>query len=165
MIGISRHTDYAMRIVLHLSALPESTQVTADEIARKRLLPRAFMRRIIVRLAEAKILRTVRGAGGGIMLARPASEISMFDVVVAMEREVTLNPCVDHPLSCPLSVSCPVNRAWEGVTKQLQTTLSGIRFDQLANAIEPKSAKAGYTGPPSAGAGRKSAKGGRRGRS
>jgi Rrf2 family protein len=136
MIGIGRHTDYASRIILHLSALPAGAQVTADSIAKRKLLPRAFMRRVVVRLAAANLLRTVRGAGGGVALARPASEISLLDVVTAMEGGLKLNVCVDDPRACPLSPACPVQRAWTDVTGQLETLLSRIRFDRLANALE-----------------------------
>ena len=169
MIGIGRHTDYAARIVLHLSALPHGARVTSETIAKKRLLPRAFMRRIVVRLAAANVLRTVRGAGGGIALARPASEISLLDVVQAMEGDLMLNACVGRPMACPLSAACPVQRAWTGVTKQLETALFGIRFSQLANAMEQEIGRTGYprkSGPKARVARRqkKLDKGGKRGR-
>ena len=167
MIGIGRHTDYAARIILHLSALPQGSQVTAEDVAKKRLLPRAFMRRIVVRLAASNILRTVRGAGGGISLARPPSEISLLDVVQAMEGGLTLNACVNQPMACPLSAGCPVQRAWTDATKQLETILSAIRFSQLANAAEREIAQSGYPRRLKAGAGRTKKelkKGGKRGR-
>ena len=123
MLGIGRHTDYAARIVLHLACLPEGTQVTAGEIARKRLLPPSFIRRIVGRLAAAGIVRTARGAGGGVALARQPGEISLLDVVAAMEGGITLNACVDTPRSCPLAEACPVQRAWTGVTRALEAEL------------------------------------------
>ncbi len=146
MLGIGRHTDYAARIVLHLSCLPEGTQVTADEISRKRLLPPSFIRRIVGRLATAGILRTTRGAGGGVALARKPGEISLLDVVAAMEGGVTLNACVDTPRSCPLAEACPVQRAWTGVTRSLEAELDAVRFDALADPLEHRLAHAGYGG-------------------
>ena len=119
MIGIGRHTDYAARIVLHLASLEEGTKLTAAEIAARRLLPPAFVRRIIGKLAEAGILLTSRGAGGGVTLARPAREISLLDVVVAMEGGLVLNACVDTPSACPLATACPVNSAWREATGTL----------------------------------------------
>jgi Rrf2 family transcriptional regulator, iron-sulfur cluster assembly transcription factor len=168
MIGIGRHTDYAARIILHLSALPEGTQVTAGDIAGERLLPRPFMRRIVVQLAAAGILRTIRGAGGGIALARPASKISLLDVMRAMEGDLVLNACVGQPAGCPLSAACTVQRAWTKVTRQLEKTLSDIRFDRLANGIEREIAKGGYANKPGSKTGSlqslKNKKGGKHGR-
>jgi Rrf2 family protein len=114
--------------------LGEGAQITAEEVSRKRLLPRAFVRRIIRRLGSAGILRTIRGAGGGIALSRPASQISLLDVIRAVEGGFTLNPCVDNPLACPLTKSCPVRTSWASVTDQTAAALGAIRFDYLAKA-------------------------------
>jgi Rrf2 family protein len=169
MIGIGRQTDYAARIVLHLSALPKGAQATTEDIAKKRLLPRAFMRRIVVRLAAANILRTVRGAGGGIALARPASQISLLDIVTAMEGELMLNACVHQPMACPLSAACPVQRTWTDATKHLHAFLSSVHFDRLGRGIEKKIARSGYATALGAKAGtvrrqKELKKGGKRGR-
>jgi Rrf2 family protein len=132
MIGIGRHTDYATRIILHLSMLGAGAQITADEVARKRLLPRAFVRSIIRRLGAAGILRTSRGAGGGISLARPPAQISLFDIVQAMEGGLNFNACVENPSACPLAVICPVQSAWTDITAQIADSLKAVRFDHLA---------------------------------
>lgn len=149
MLGIGRHTDYAARIVLHLASLEEGAQVAAAEIASRRLLPAAFVRRIVGKLAAAGILRTTRGAGGGVSLARPAAEISLLDIVEAMEGGLVLNACVDTPSACPLAASCPVQRAWTDATRQLAETLGDVRFDRLARPIS-KSAT-GAAGAPAPG--------------
>jgi Rrf2 family protein len=132
MITIRRDTDYAVRVVLHLSMLGEGARITAEEVAAQRLLPRAFVRRIIGRLGAAGLLRTVRGAGGGIALSRPASEVSLLDVVAAMEGGFALNCCVDDPKACPLTKDCPVRRSWITVSNQIAGSLGAIRFDHLA---------------------------------
>ena len=136
MQGIGRQTDYASRIVLHLACLREGAQVPMKEIAAKRLLPPAFIRRIVARLASAGILSTSRGAGGGIRLARPASEISLLDVVRVFEGGIVLNRCVDDPQPCPLTESCPVQRAWTSATRQVESYLASVRFDRLAARAE-----------------------------
>jgi Rrf2 family protein len=144
MIGIARHTDYAARVVLHLACLEPGTQVTIAEIAEKRLLPGPFVRRVVGRLAEAGLVATTRGMGGGVRLARPASEISLLDVVIAMEGGLALNHCVDNPKACPLAAACPVQRAWTDATRQLEATLGAVRFDQLATRLERGVTERGY---------------------
>ena len=144
MLGIARHTDYAARIILHLACLEGGARVPIAEIAARRLLPGAFVRRVVVRLASAGLLRTVRGAGGGVQLARPAAEISLLDLVRAMEGGVALNRCVAAPQACPLASTCPVQRAWTGATRHLEDYLDTVRFDVLANALETGVAKQGY---------------------
>ena len=144
MIGIGRHTDYAARIVLHLATLERGARITSAEIAARRLLPPAFVRRIVGKLADAGILRTTRGAGGGVTLARPAGEITLLDVVKAMEGGLVLNACVDTPTACPLTAVCPVNGAWCDATDTLAASLSRVRFDTLADSIETSVTRDGY---------------------
>lgn len=136
MLQIARHTDYAARIVLHLACLEEGTQASIAEIAAQRLLPAPFVRRLIGRLVRGGILATVRGSGGGIRLARPASGISLLDVVRVMEGPIALNHCVDNDHACPFSSQCPVQTAWTDATRVLEAQLAAARFDQLARGPE-----------------------------
>ena len=132
MITISRETDYACRVILHLALLPPGQRVTAQEIAEQRIVPRALVRRVVTRLGAAKLVTTTRGSGGGLALARPASEISLQDVVEAMEGPVALNTCVIYPRECPLAQVCPVHEAWASARAALTRELSQTTFDQLA---------------------------------
>src|SRR5512141_1753163 len=112
MISISRQTDYACRVLLHLALLPPEARVTAQDISRRRIIPRAFVRRIITELGKAQLITTTRGSGGGVALARPSSEISLLQVVEAMEGPLALNPCTLDPATCPLLQTCPVHDEW-----------------------------------------------------
>jgi Rrf2 family protein len=165
MIAIRRDTDYAARIILHLSMLGEGAQITAEEVSRKRMLPRAFVRRIIRRLGAAGILRTLRGAGGGIALSRSSAQISLLDIIRAMEGELAFSPCVDSPPSCPLSSDCPVRRSWATVTEQLSNSLGAIHFDDLAkDSNHSHRLKSGNPRAPAAGQTKREKKGEGRGR-
>ncbi|HPC84309.1 MAG TPA: Rrf2 family transcriptional regulator [Thermoanaerobaculaceae bacterium] len=144
MIGIARHTDYAARVVLHLACLEPGAQVTIAEIAENRLLPAPFVRRVVGKLVAAGLLVSTRGMGGGVRLARPAADISLLDVVMAMEGGVALNHCVDNPKACPLAARCPVQRAWTEATRQLEATLGAVTFDQLATRLERGVTQRGY---------------------
>lgn len=134
MLGIGRHTDYAARLLLHLACLEPGARVTIAEVATQKLLPTAFVRRLVGRLTRAGILATVRGLGGGIRLARPAEDITLFDLVHAMEGGVALNHCVDNLSTCPLAGGCPVQSAWTGVTRTLEESLRAVNFAQMATA-------------------------------
>jgi Rrf2 family protein len=136
MIGISRQTDYAARLVLHLATLPPDTQVSIAEISKLRLLPVAFVRRLAGSLVKAGVLLTARGSGGGIRLGRSAAEISLLDVVNAVEGGIVLNQCLDGKHMCPLSQGCPVQAAWAAATRALETHLAAVRFDALARDSE-----------------------------
>ena len=147
MLQIARHTDYAARIVLHLACLEEGVQASIGEIAEQRLLPEPFVRRLISRLVKGGILATVRGSGGGIRLGRPASEISLLDLVQVMEGPIALNRCVDDDHACPFTTLCPVQTAWTDATRILEAQLAATRFDALA--IGPEGHRAAHQCSPS----------------
>ena len=132
MITISRQTDYACRVILHLATLSPGTRVTAQEIAARRIIPRALVRRIITQLGKAKLITTTRGMGGGLALARLASEISLLDVTQAMEGTLALNACVTNPNACPLMKVCSVHEIWVDAHARLVAQLSQATFDKLA---------------------------------
>ncbi|MGC8763465.1 MAG: RrF2 family transcriptional regulator [Acidobacteriota bacterium] len=141
MIGIGRQADYGARIVLHLSGLEPGAQVTAAEIARMRLIPPVLIRRLVSRLSKAGILRTARGSGGGLSLARSPSRISLADVVEAIEGPIALNGCVVSPGACPLAARCPIQRAWVRASRELRVSLRRVRFSQLALRKGPRKRK------------------------
>ncbi len=136
MLTISRETDYAARVVLHLTLQGAGERITAQQIAQQRLIPRALVRRVVTRLAAAGLIVTTRGNEGGIALARPASQISLLEVVEAMEGPVALNQCVVEPGICPLVPACTVHGAWVYARDVIRTHLQSITFDQLAGKKE-----------------------------
>lgn len=135
MFHVVRSTDYAARIVLHLAS-QEDVEALASiaEIAATRDLPVPFVRRIVSQLAEAGILRTARGVGGGVALARPADSITLYDVVVAMEGPTCPSPCLDEAKGCPFAGTCPVRGVWNGAGQILDNHFRSVRFSDLANA-------------------------------
>lgn len=137
MITISRETDYAARVILHLALQREGDRATAQSIAHMRLIPRSLVRRVVTRLASAGLIVTTRGSEGGIALARPAEQISLLEVVEAMEGPVALNVCTVQESACPLVPACNVHNAWVYARGLLRDHLQQITFDQLAQPPAP----------------------------
>ncbi len=132
MLTISRETDYACRVILHLALLPEGQNITAQQIAKGRTIPRAIVRRVITRLSKAQLVVTTRGKGGGLTLARPSDEISLLDVVQAMEGPIMLNACMATAFECPLMSVCSVHEAWTCIHDLVIQQLSTATFAKLA---------------------------------
>lgn len=132
MITISRETDYAARVLLHLALQPPGSRSTARQIAEQRLIPRALVRRVVTRLSAAGLVTTSRGLDGGITLARPPAEISLLEVVEALEGPLALNACTVEPNLCPLMPVCTVHQAWVHAREVLRGVLGGINFAALA---------------------------------
>ena len=145
MLAVNRETDYAARVILHLALQPPGSRTTARQIAKLRLIPGALVRRVVTRLGAAGLITTTRGNNGGISLARPAAEISLLEVVEAMEGPLALNSCTVEPDLCPLMPVCTVHLAWVEARDVLRKTLSSVSFAALAqkggvSASDPPSA-------------------------
>ncbi len=125
---ISRHADYALRIVLHLT--PGSFSRIAD-IARRRKAPPAFLAKIVRNLVRAGLVRTLRGRKGGVALARPASRITVLQVIEAVDGPLALNRCVPGGGGCPLSGSCPAHPLWMKLQKIVADELRAVTIESL----------------------------------
>lgn len=128
---ISRRTDYGVRVILDLAALPPSKRASTQDIASRQGIPSPFLAKIISQLSLSGLVTTFRGAGGGVMLALPPREISLLQVIEALEGPIQLNRCVIQPESCPRSDQCPVHHVWAQAQAQMTSLLSTTTFDVL----------------------------------
>lgn len=124
--------DYAVRIVLDMAITATEERVRGEDVADRHGVPRGVLTRILARLAACGIADTRRGSGGGIMLARPASDISLLEVVEAIDGPLELNRCTRRPGECPRDSFCSVHPVWLEVQHELRSRLLSIRFDALA---------------------------------
>jgi Rrf2 family protein len=129
---ISRRTDYGVRVILDLAGRPQSQRASTKEIAERQNIPNPFLAKIISQLSLADLVTTHRGAGGGVTLSRPASEITLLHVIEALEGPVRLNRCLIEPRACPQNGHCPVHHIWARAQEELTSLLNVTTFDSLA---------------------------------
>ncbi len=131
---ISRRTDYGVRVILDLATQTESERTSTQEIAERQNIPSPFLAKIVSQLSLAGLVTTYRGAGGGVTLARPAADISLLQVIEALEGPVRLNRCLIEPDACPQNGYCPVHDIWARAQGELISLLNYTTFDDLANS-------------------------------
>ncbi|MCS7178854.1 MAG: Rrf2 family transcriptional regulator [Anaerolineae bacterium] len=136
MLVIRRESDYAARVLLYLAMMPPGTSITARDIARERLIPAGLARTLITRLVRSGLLTSRRGRSGGFGLARPPEQITLLEVVEAIEGPLLLNPCTEEPQECPLMPVCPVHEAWVEARRRIREHLGQITFQDLARRGE-----------------------------
>ncbi|MCL5265666.1 MAG: Rrf2 family transcriptional regulator [Chloroflexi bacterium] len=110
---ISRRGDYSVRAMIDIASRPEGEMALTHEVAQRQGIPRSFLVKIIGQLAKAGLLRAFRGATGGVYLARPADQISLRQIIEAVEGPIHLNRCLIRPGECNLDTTCPVHAVWE----------------------------------------------------
>ncbi|MDQ2693185.1 MAG: Rrf2 family transcriptional regulator [Chloroflexota bacterium] len=134
MLKINRQTDYAVRVLLALARQGDSARVSSSEIQQEMLIPATLMPRITAQLARAGLLNTFPGREGGLMLPRPAADITLRDVVEAFEGPILLSQClqVKGEDDCPFQSNCPVRSKWGRVQVAMLREMAAITFESLA---------------------------------
>jgi Rrf2 family iron-sulfur cluster assembly transcriptional regulator len=129
---ISRRTDYGVRVILDLASLHDGERASTQEIAERQNIPAPFLAKIVSQLSTSGLVETYRGAGGGVMLARPAAEINLLEVIEALDGPIRLNRCAIEPDACPREEKCPVHDIWVEARRDLAQMLTSVTFDSLA---------------------------------
>jgi Rrf2 family protein len=131
---ITRQADYAVRAVLFLSGLDSGGRAPTSHIAREEQIPPSFLAKIVSQLSVAGVVQTSRGARGGVSLARPAKDISLLEVIEAIDGPITLNECVTDASVCTFGEECPVHSIWCEAHEALVGRLQATDFDALSKA-------------------------------
>ena len=134
MLKINRQTDYAVRVLLALAKREAGTRLSSGTIQQEMLIPAAFMARIVAQLARAGLLNTFPGRDGGLVLPRPAAQITLKDVVEAFEGPILLSEClqVKGEDDCPFQAHCPVRLRWGRVQVAMLREMAAVTFENLA---------------------------------
>jgi len=130
---ITRQADYAIRAVLYISKLPGNERAATSQIAKEQKIPPSFLAKIISQLSIAGLLQTSRGARGGVTLAKNPQDISLLDVVEAIDGPIALNECVHDDSACNLNDDCPMRPIWCEVQEELVNKLQKTNFAQFLN--------------------------------
>lgn len=131
---LNQATDYAFRAVHHLSRLPRGKVVEARLIAEEEHIPIRFLLKILRSLARAGIVESYRGVSGGYALAKSPGEITMKDVVEAVEGPVRINRCLIDPEECNKrqTSSCAMHRALFSIQQAFEGELEKYDFETLS---------------------------------
>ncbi len=125
---ITRQADYALRAVIFLSRLDSDQKASTSAIAEEQKIPPSFLAKIVSQLSLAGLIQTSRGARGGVSLARPPAEISVLDVIEAIDGPVMLNECAVNTANCTFGDSCPLQQIWCDTRQELVNRLSNATF-------------------------------------
>jgi len=129
---ITKQADYAIRAVLYLTKLGPNQRAATSHVAQEQHIPPSFLAKIISQLSIAGLLHTSRGARGGVTLARPADEITLLEVVEAIDGPIALNECVNDMGACTFGEECPLRPIWCDAQDELVNRLRNTNFAQFA---------------------------------
>jgi Rrf2 family protein len=127
---ITRQADYAVRAVLHLARSGDQRTATSF-IAEEQKIPPSFLAKIISQLSIAGLLHTSRGARGGVTLAREAKDITLLEVIEAIDGPIQLNECVGNKGACTFDDNCPLRPVWCDAQEELVGRLKNTNFANM----------------------------------
>lgn len=128
---LSNLADYAVVTMVAAARHCGGGRTSAAELAAETGLPAPTVQKLVSKLSAAGLLRSVRGAKGGLQLARPAAAITLADIVEAVEGPIALTACVEGA-ECAVDHACTVRPHWPVVNAALRGALAGVPLTALA---------------------------------
>ncbi|MBF0319759.1 MAG: Rrf2 family transcriptional regulator [Nitrospirae bacterium] len=128
---INRDTDYAVRCMLLMSGNPGKTFIIG-EIAKEKAIPESFLAKILQKLTRAGWLRSIRGTNGGFVLVKDPRDITLLDIVEAINGKIIVNKCTDIQDRCALMDDCPTFPIWLEIKQMIEQRLRQYEFATLA---------------------------------
>ncbi len=136
MIRLAKLTDYAIVVLAQMTRRAASGQASARVLAEEVGLAVPTVSKVLKTLARGQVLVAQRGKGGGYRLARPAGDISVADIIEAMEGPLALTDCsTDETNCCCISESCQVKTNWLNINRAIRTALAALTLEAMAKPL------------------------------
>jgi Rrf2 family protein len=128
--------EVAIRAALYLAGRPPGELSPVHEVAKATKLPNAYLSKVIQRLAQAGLVRTFRGPGGGIELGKSPEAITLWSLVCATEGPSDVNRCALGIGNCSPDNPCPLHGRWAPLREDFQKLLEGTTLGALVHELE-----------------------------
>jgi FeS assembly SUF system regulator len=136
MLRLSKLTDYGTVVMTALAQEPDRRR-NAAELAANTHLSAPTVSKILKTLAQENLLTSSRGVNGGYRLARAPEDISMADIIAAMEGPIALTECADLDSQCVLEPLCSVRTNWQRINLVVRNALRDISLADMVSPLPP----------------------------
>jgi FeS assembly SUF system regulator len=133
MLRLGRLTDYAVTLLSHMGMQGETALWAASGLAEKSGLPMPTAAKVLKLLAKGRLVSAHRGASGGYKLARKASDISIAEIIEAMDGPIALTDCSHGSAhaKCKIRRLCPMSSGWNKVNAALREALKNVSLAEM----------------------------------
>ena len=129
---ISTKGKYGLRAMIDLAQYSEQEAVSISSIAQRQKISESYLEQLVAKLKKAGLVISIRGAAGGYRLARPASDISVGDVLRALEGDVRAVICTAQTEEgCEGEELCVTKYVWQSINESIEKTVDEMMIDQL----------------------------------
>ncbi|MEE2662123.1 MAG: SUF system Fe-S cluster assembly regulator [Pseudomonadota bacterium] len=132
MIKLSRMADYGVILMVRLARYPAAI-TTAAELAEETALPGPTVSKLLKQLVRAGLLESQRGNSGGYMVAGPTEDITVADIISALDGPIALTECMTEDGNvCEIEALCPTRTNWRQINEALVNALEGVSLLDMA---------------------------------
>lgn len=135
---LSTRSRYGVRLMLALGLNDKKEPVFLKDIAHSEGISEKYLSQIIIPLKAKGLVTTFRGAHGGYLLSRPASEIKLRDIIEPLEGDMSLVDCVNAPDICGKSTECVTREVWSEMSLLLLNFLDTFTLEDLVKKYKKK---------------------------
>ncbi|HHY46071.1 MAG TPA: Rrf2 family transcriptional regulator [Firmicutes bacterium] len=142
---IKRNSDYALRALVYMAGHgPGDRAFSVSQVAHAEGIPEGFLRKIFQKLAGAGIVKSVRGPRGGFSLAREPEDVTVLEVVEAIQGPLAVNRCLLGRDACERWDVCKLRESWTGIQEGFISFLRDVTIKALAAQQSKGGAPAGH---------------------
>ncbi|MEZ0223279.1 MAG: SUF system Fe-S cluster assembly regulator [Alphaproteobacteria bacterium] len=132
MIKLGKLTDYAIVVLTQLSREGDAAR-SAPQLAEKTGIPEPTVAKVLKTLAREKLVESVRGAAGGYKISRSAQDLSLCDIIEAVEGPIAIASCVSEAEEpCGAQSRCPSRGKWDPVNRAIRSALQELKLSDMA---------------------------------
>ncbi len=129
---LTRAADYAVRVMVHLAGLPPATRPSRAALAEAAEVPEQFLSKVVQALSRARLISSHRGTAGGFELSANPTEVTLLDVMEAIEGPTRLNTCLFPGHGCERQSWCAAHLVWADAQRAMLAVLRRATIAQLA---------------------------------
>ena len=135
---LSTRGRYGTRVLLDLAFQGGEVPVPLKDIAKRQQVSLQYLEHLISPLIAAGIVRSTRGARGGVWLAKSPQDIKLSEVIGLLEGSIAPVECLNVPKSCPRSDECVTREVWDELRKAMNDVLESITLQNLVERQQRK---------------------------
>jgi Rrf2 family protein len=139
-LKLSTKGRYGLRAMIDLARHHGEGPVLVRSIAERQEVSSKYLHALLASLKAAKLVRSVRGSGGGYTLARPARDIHVIQILEALEGPIAVVDCVADAEVCNRAETCATRDLWTDLSRAFEDTLTGLTLEELSRRQEEKEA-------------------------
>lgn len=135
---LSRRTDYALRAMTYLAMRRDDDPCSIAEIARAENIPKEFTAKVLKELCRTGFIRSRLGPRGGYRLARPAKEMTVLEIIEALDGPLAINDCLGDPGFCGQTPGCQMHVLFRKVNDTMKDILGSATVADIVKEAAPE---------------------------